>query len=104
MMDDKGSSDWGIGLLGSALVKRLVKIGKNVIVLDNGSRGKESRLKEIINQITYLEGDVTDEKFVKKATFGCNTAHLAFINGTKFFMNSRGLYLECGSEGGLQPQ
>lgn len=101
-MDDKVLVTGGSGFLGSALVKRLVKIGKNVIVLDNGSRGKESRLKEIINQITYLEGDVTDEKFVKKATFGCNTVfHLAFINGTKFFYEQPRAVLSVGVKGAL---
>jgi len=92
----------GSGFLGSALVRRLVLIGNDVVVLDNGSRGSIKRLESILDQITYIEGDIRDAETVKEATKGCQILfHLAFINGTKFFYEKPELVLDVGVKGAL---
>ena len=92
----------GSGFLGSALVKRLVKEGEDVVVLDNGSRGNLKRLESIFEKITYIEGDIRDLKTVKTATYGCDTIfHLAFINGTRFFYEKPELVLDVGLKGAM---
>ena len=44
----------GSGFIGSAITKYLVKCGYKVTVYDNNSRGKITRLKEII-RLTIFE-------------------------------------------------
>ena len=92
----------GSGFLGSSLVRRLLKKGNDVVVLDNGSRGSISRLKDIINKITYIEGDVCSKSTITRALKDCETLfHLAFINGTKFFYERPKLVLDVGVKGAL---
>ena len=92
----------GAGFLGSALVKRLVSLGHEVIVLDNGYRGSISRLNSIFSRIEYREGDIRDKETVINAAAGCDTIfHLAFINGTKYFYEKPELVLDVGLKGAL---
>ena len=92
----------GSGFLGSALVKRLVKEGEDVVVLDNGSRGNLERLESVLEKITYIEGDIRDLNTVKKAMFNCDTVfHLAFVNGTRFFYEKPELVLDVGLKGAM---
>ena len=88
----------GTGFLGSALVKRLVKEGHQVRVLDNQLRGKKERLNDL--DIEWTEGDIRDADLVKKACQNCDVIfHLAFINGTEFFYQKPDLVLEVGVKG-----
>ena len=48
----------GTGFIGSALVKRLVKQGHKVRVLDNDIRGAEERLTEIKDKIELVKADI----------------------------------------------
>jgi len=90
----------GTGFIGSALVKRLVKEGCNVRVLDNCSRGKAQRLDEVIKDIEFIEGDIRDLDVVKKACNGVDSVfHLAFVNGTEFFYTKPELVLDVGVKG-----
>ena len=92
----------GTGFIGSALVKRLVKNGHEVIVFDNDFRGSKERLSSISDKITLIEGDIRDLKQVKNAVENCNNIfHLAFINGTRFFYEKPELVLEVGVKGAL---
>ena len=76
----------GAGFIGAALVKKMVKEGYNIKVLDNVSRGSIDRLKGVINNIEFIEGDIRDAETVKKASKGMDgICHLAFVNGTEFF-------------------
>ena len=50
----------GSGFIGSALVKRLVKDGLYVRVLDNNIRGVESRLNSVANDIDFVKADIRD--------------------------------------------
>ncbi len=65
----------GAGFIGSHLVDRLVKDGKEVVVLDNFDfqvhRGKKP---DYLNKnACYIEGDIRDEAALKKATDGVDT-------------------------------
>lgn len=76
----------GSGFIGSAIVKYLVKKGHVVTVFDNNSRGKLSRLKNVINKIDFIKGDIRDYKSLIKIKKKIDIViHLAYINGTKFF-------------------
>ena len=52
----------GTGFIGSEICKLLVKLGHNIIIFDNNSRGKDSRIAQIRNKIKFIKGDVRDKK------------------------------------------
>ena len=90
----------GSGFIGAALVKRLVREGCRVRVLDNNSRGKASRLKEVMGDIEFICGDIRDRHAVEKAARGVDSVcHLAFVNGTEFFYSKPELVLEVAVKG-----
>jgi dTDP-glucose 4,6-dehydratase len=53
----------GAGFIGSALVRELVKEGANVIVYDNLSSGDLSNLREVLDKIKMVVGDIIEQKF-----------------------------------------
>jgi len=76
----------GSGFIGSAITKYLVYNNHNVIIYDNNSRGKLSRLKEIQHKIKFVRGDIRDKKKLFSIKSKIDTViHLAYVNGTKFF-------------------
>lgn len=90
----------GTGFIGSAIVKRLVKEGNFVRVLDNDSRGSMKRLKDVSEDIEYMCEDIRDQKAVDKACKDIDSViHLAFINGTEFFYSKPELVLDVGVKG-----
>jgi len=90
----------GSGFIGSALVKRLVKDGFYVRALDNNLRGMKFRLKDVMNDIDFVEADVRDYDQVKKASAGIDVVHhLAYINGTEYFYTMPELILEIAVKG-----
>ena len=92
----------GSGFIGSALVKKLVKTGYSVRVLDDSSRGNARRLREVENDIEFIQGDVRNAEVVDEATCGMDiVAHLAFVNGTEFFYSKPELVLEVGVKGAI---
>jgi nucleoside-diphosphate-sugar epimerase len=58
----------GAGLIGSHLVKRLVKEGAIVTVVDNCSSGDERNLEEVIRSIRFIKADLKDKKVAFKVT------------------------------------
>ncbi len=65
----------GAGFIGSNLVARLVERGDNVRVLDNFSTGLKGNVSD---RAELVEGDVTDERLVRKASRGVQVVfHLA---------------------------
>ena len=48
----------GTGFIGSALVRRLVKNGNSVRVLDNDSRGAKERLGDVAGKIEFAKADI----------------------------------------------
>lgn len=90
----------GTGFIGSALVKRLVKEGYTVRVLDNDIRGRKHRLTDIKDKIEIVSGDIRDYETVKKSCEGMDSVfHLAYINGTAYFYEKPELVLEVGVKG-----
>lgn len=90
----------GTGFIGAALVRRLVKEGHRVRVLDNQSRGSLERLADIAGDYELVVADIRDKDAVIRAVKGMDcVCHLAFINGTEFFYSKPELVLEVGVKG-----
>ena len=92
----------GTGFIGSALVKRLVREGNTVRVLDNNSRGTLSRLGEVPDAIEFVEADIRDIAAVTAAAKGMDSMiHLAYVNGTEVFYSKPELVLDIAVRGML---
>lgn len=92
----------GAGFLGAALVRRLVRDGHVVRVLDDGSRGRAERLADVADRIEYRAADVRDAVAVTAAAKGVDcVVHLAAVNGTEFFYQKPELVLDVGVRGML---
>ncbi|MBC8284409.1 MAG: NAD-dependent epimerase/dehydratase family protein [Nitrospinae bacterium] len=90
----------GTGFLGASLVKKLLREGHEVRVLDNESRGRRNRLMEVEGNFEMTTGDIRDPRVVEQASKDCNSViHMAFINGTEFFYSKPELVLEVGVKG-----
>ncbi|MEX1083246.1 MAG: SDR family NAD(P)-dependent oxidoreductase, partial [Xanthobacteraceae bacterium] len=90
----------GSGFIGSALVKRLLREGCSVRVLDDNSRGAPRRLAGVEKDIEFIAGDIRDAAAVAGAMRGVHEVHhLAYINGTEFFYSAPELVLEVGIKG-----
>lgn len=55
----------GAGFIGSNLVRQLYQ-DNEVIVIDNLSTGKQENMKDFIDQIKFIKGDITDFNLLKK--------------------------------------
>jgi nucleoside-diphosphate-sugar epimerase len=92
----------GAGFLGSALVRRLLKEGRQVRVLDNGFRSSPGRLADVLDQIDLVQGDICRPETVDLAVKGVDcVVHLAAINGTENFYRYPQLVLDVGLRGTL---
>lgn len=92
----------GTGFLGASLVKRLLREGHAVRILDNDSRGRRNRLTEEEGSIEMIMGDIRVPHVVEQAAKGCSSIiHMAYINGTEFFYTKPELVLEVGVKGML---
>lgn len=81
MKDKKVLITGGAGFIGSHLTETLVKMGNEVVVLDNLLRGNKIP-KNILRQIDFVKGDVCDRDLVLKISKGCDYIfHLAAILG-----------------------
>ena len=90
----------GCGFIGSALVRRLVREGHQVRVLDNQSRGLATRLTEVAEDCELIAADIRDAQAVQQAAQGVDSVcHLAFVNGTEFFYTKPDLVLDIGVKG-----
>ena len=90
----------GSGFIGSSLVKRLVKDGHKVTVLDNNSRGESSRLDSLIGKIKFIECDIRNTDEVINLTKGAHSfIHLAAVNGTENFYKDPEKVLDIGVRG-----
>lgn len=92
----------GGGFIGAYLVKRLVRDGWDVGVIDTMVRGDASRFAEVADQVTLHSIDVRDEDAVTTACAGAEVVmHLAAINGTENFYKRPELVLDVGIRGAL---
>lgn len=60
----------GAGFIGSHLVERLVRQGATVRVVDNLSTGRRENLADVWDKIQWIQGDVSDEALMRKASEG----------------------------------
>lgn len=58
----------GAGFIGSNIVEELVKLGHEVIVLDDFSLGSEDNLSTVKDKIEIVKGDVRNFDLIKKIT------------------------------------
>lgn len=90
----------GTGFIGAALVRRLIKDGHSVRVLDNNSRGALRRIADVADAIEMVVGDVRDGETVTRAARGMDgILHLAAVNGTEFFYSKPELVLDVALRG-----
>ncbi len=90
----------GTGFLGRALVRRLVREGHSVRVMDNDWRGAQAKLSDIKKDVQFVQGDVRDEAKVKAACTGMDVVcHLAYINGTRYFYTMPEVVLDVALRG-----
>lgn len=90
----------GTGFIGSSLVRRLVREGYSVRIIDNDSRGASDRLKDVVHQVEMFRADIRDADAVQNACKGVNgVIHLAYVNGTEFFYKKPELVLDVGVKG-----
>lgn len=60
----------GAGFIGSNIVERLVMAGHDVRVVDNLSTGHFDNIKEFINEIEFICGDLVDYKVAQRSVEG----------------------------------
>ena len=90
----------GAGFIGSALVRRLLRDGHGVRVLDDLSRGRAERLADVCADVEFIEADVRDADAVLGAARGVDGfCHLAAINGTQRFYSQPETVLEVSVKG-----
>jgi len=92
----------GGGFIGAHLVKKLVREGWQVTVVDNMIRGSAGRLTPVINDIVLHTCDARDTEQVTRACTGAEVVfHLAAVNGTENFYKHPELVLDVGLRSAL---
>ena len=92
----------GGGFIGAYLVKRLVRDGWQVAVVDSMVRGDASRFAEVASDVELFTCDVRDQDALEKAFAGAEVVmHLAAINGTENFYKQPELVLDVGIRGAI---
>lgn len=90
----------GTGFIGSSLVKRLLRDGHEVRVLDDNSRGANRRLLAEMQDFELVLGDIRDPEVVNSALRGVDVVHhLAYVNGTENFYKVPEKVLEIAVKG-----
>jgi UDP-glucose 4-epimerase len=70
----------GGGFIGSHLVRRLLREGHTVRVLDNFATGRRESLEEVLDDVELIEGDLQSYERVHNAVRGCDLAfHLGAL-------------------------
>lgn len=90
----------GTGFIGSAVVKRLLRGGAYVRVLDNDWRGHKRKLGDVASDVELMTGDIRDAEIVSRAVRGVESViHLAYVNGTQNFYAHPDLVLDVAVKG-----
>ena len=77
----------GTGFLGSAICKLLLTKGYKVTIFDNNSRGSLANIRYIKKKLRFVKGDIRNYDKVNTSLKDIDAViHLAYINGTKYFL------------------
>jgi nucleoside-diphosphate-sugar epimerase len=60
----------GGGFVGSHLARALVQKGEKVRIIDNSSTGSRLKVKDILNQVEWIDGDIRDLALMKQVCKG----------------------------------
>jgi UDP-glucose 4-epimerase len=70
----------GAGFIGSHIVRQLLEDGRTVTVIDNLSTGSRDNLTEVMERITFIEGDIRNSADCDRACSGVGTVfHVAAL-------------------------
>ncbi|HEX6990773.1 MAG TPA: SDR family NAD(P)-dependent oxidoreductase, partial [Gemmatimonadales bacterium] len=70
----------GAGFIGSHIVRQLLEDGHKVTVIDNLSTGSRDNLAEVMERITFIQGDIRDSADCDRASRGVDTVfHVAAL-------------------------
>ena len=90
----------GAGFIGSFLVRELVSQGFEVRILDNLSTGSLSNLREVLDFVEFIEGDIRNEKIVEKSIKGVEAiVHLAALINVAESIEKPDLYFDVNVRG-----
>jgi UDP-glucose 4-epimerase len=79
----------GASFIGSALVELLLQSGAEVTVADNLSSGLLTNLESVNDDIAFLQGDLRDRDFSRRAALGQEVVfHLAAAHGGRGYIDS----------------
>lgn len=56
----------GASFIGSHLTELLLSLGANIKIIDDLSSGSETNLRNVVNEINFITGDVRDEDIIEK--------------------------------------
>ncbi|CAN2224217.1 WcaG Nucleoside-diphosphate-sugar epimerases [Candidatus Nanopelagicaceae bacterium] len=92
----------GTGFIGRSIVQHCLKLGDEIRVLDNNSRGSIEKLSIFKNDFEFIMGDIRDPKVVNRSLKKIDRViHLAYINGTEHFYSKPFEILDVGIRGTL---
>lgn len=101
-MADRVVITGGGGFIGAYLVKRMVRDGWDVVVVDNMVRGDARRFAEVADDVELFATDIRDQAELERAFKGATVVmHLAAVNGTQNFYTQPEMVLEVGMLGAL---
>ena len=90
----------GAGFIGSHIVERLVGMGESVRVLDNFSSGGLENLRNLMDKIDLVFGDLLDQAVVQKAMEGVDVVfHEAALRSVPFSVENPALVNRVNVEG-----
>jgi UDP-glucose 4-epimerase len=79
----------GAGFIGSHLAEHLLRLGEEVVVLDNLSTGRSDNIRHLVGhpRFRYLVGNVEDRALLDEAAEGCDSIyHLAAAVGVELIL------------------
>src|SRR5579862_2158185 len=89
LSDQKILVTGGASFIGSHLVDKLARMGAKVVVADDLSSGRLENLRDSIERIEFLEGDLRERSFARHAMRGVDTVfHLAACHGGRGFIDT----------------
>ena len=78
----------GAGFVGSHLADALVLRGDKVTILDNLSTGSKENISQVLDRVTFVEGDIRDQALVEELTKNADVVlHMAAALGVQTIMH-----------------